>query len=227
MSTNLSISSKTSTNTSSSNTAPYWVKATSGSVGSILTALAVTPLEVVKVRQQQQGSASSSTGSLPSNVSLCPRGCGTFVLNNGISDCVLPKSAVPYFDATSGNLKAISSSSSSSSSTSCAIPNAERIMTNTATTTTHHHRGGTFSTLQRIFLQEGVSGIYAGLGATLVMGVPNTVLYFVSYDELISRLRNSHSHNNNDRYGNGQEGATWMPAVAGACARLVASLSTA
>ena len=209
--TSTSISSTgTNSHTSNNNTAPYWVKATSGSVGSILTALAVTPLEVVKVRQQQQGSSSSR--SLPSNVSLCPRGCGTFVLNNGISDCVLPKSAVPYFDATSGNLKAMSSNSSNIS---------ERMMHSHTTTTTHHHHRGTFSTLQRIFLQEGVSGIYAGLGATLVMGVPNTVLYFVSYDELISRLRS-----NNRYYGYG-EGATWTPAVAGALARLGASLSTA
>jgi solute carrier family 25 protein 39/40 len=204
-----SCSSSSSSNSETTNSAPYWVKVTSGSVGSILTAVAVTPLEVVKVRQQQQVSATTTSStsfrnsSLPSNVSLCPRGCGTFVLNNGISDCVLPKSAVPYFDAKSGQLKEFSTA------TWNATASAEKSI--------RHHRGGTFSTLRHIFLKEGVSGIYAGLGATLVMGVPNTVLYFVSYDELISRFRN--------RYG--EEGATWTPAVAGASARLLASLSTA
>jgi hypothetical protein len=102
----------------------------------------------------------------------------------------------------------ISSSSSSSRGSN----------TNNTNTTTTTHRGGTFSTLRNIFVKEGMPGIYAGLGATLVMGVPNTVLYFVSYDELISRLRNP-------RYG--YEGANWTPALAGASARLLASLSTA
>jgi solute carrier family 25 protein 39/40 len=206
VSTSMSSDSNSNSNSQTTNSSPYWVKMTSGSVGSIVTALAVTPLEVVKVRQQQQAyntRSTSTTSSLPSNVSLCPRGCGTFVLNNGISDCVLPKSAVPYFDATSGKLKEMTTAS------------AKR-------TTNSNYRSssnsGTFSTLRRIFLQEGVSGIYAGLGATLVMGVPNTVLYFVSYDELISHLRSN-------RYG--YEKATWMPAVAGATARLLASLSTA
>jgi hypothetical protein len=50
----------------------------SGSVGSLVTALAVTPLEVVKVHLQNArpaaGGASSLSAPLPSNVSLCPKG---------------------------------------------------------------------------------------------------------------------------------------------------------
>jgi hypothetical protein len=38
--------------------------------------------------------------------------------------------------------------------------------------------------LRRIFVKEGFAGIYAGIYPTLVMGVPNTVLYFVMYEEL-------------------------------------------
>ena len=68
--------------------------------------------------------------------------------------------------------------------------------------------------LRHIFKTEGVAGIYAGLAPTLVMGVPNTVLYFVSYDELIARFRT-------------ESNATWIPAAAGSAARLVASFSTA
>ena len=31
---------------------------------------------------------------------------------------------------------------------------------------------------------EGVRGLYAGLGPTVIMAVPNTALYFTAYDEL-------------------------------------------
>lgn len=54
----------------------------SGSVGALVTSLAVTPLEVVKVRQQA--------------ASTCPD-CGNFVLNNGLMECVVSKESVPYF----------------------------------------------------------------------------------------------------------------------------------
>ena len=73
-----------------------------GSIGSVVTALTVTPLEVVKVRQQMSAHPApppvASCSSLPKNVAPCPKGCGTFVLNNGIMDCVLPRSAVKFFD---------------------------------------------------------------------------------------------------------------------------------
>lgn len=117
---------------------PYWVKILSGSVGSTLTALVVTPLEVVKVRVQSQPVGYHS---LPSNVSLCSRGCGTFVLNNGLGDCLLPKSAVPWFDS-KGELK-------------------EKAHVSEKTK-------GTMSMLRRIFTKEGFSGLYAGIQPTLV-----------------------------------------------------------
>jgi len=53
----------------------------SGSAGSLLTALAVSPLDVVKVRQQ----ASSST--------RC-NSCGTLLFHNGLMDCVVSKDVV-------------------------------------------------------------------------------------------------------------------------------------
>jgi solute carrier family 25 protein 39/40 len=56
----------------------------------------------------------------------------------------------------------------------------------------------------------------AGLAPTLVMGIPNTVLYFYAYDELSTQL--------NRRY---PEDRTYIPSIAGASARFIASLSTA
>ena len=159
-----------------------------GSIGSIVTAIAVTPLEVVKVRQQ--------VSTLPSNVAPCPRGCGTFVLNNGLMDCVLPRSAVPYFDQYGRYC-------------SEAFPRISR---------THPIDIGTFGMLRRIFVMEGITGIYAGLAPTLVMSVPNTVLYFTSYDEIVARLRRRMSHS--------KFSDAWIPLVSGALARLLASTVT-
>ena len=63
-------------------------------LGSIATTLAVTPLEVVKIRQQSAGPPPlhniPPTSFREVKVSLYPAGCGAVVLNNGLMDCVLP-----------------------------------------------------------------------------------------------------------------------------------------
>ena len=136
---------------------------------------------------------------------------GTLVLNNGLMDCVLP------IEATS-----LRRSLSSSIST---IPKT----------------GGTFSTLLSIARNEGYSGLYAGLRPTLVMSVPNTVLYFTAYDELSIRMRQNHATMNAGK--NSREDTTtiicassleedarkqdYIPLIAGSTARLIASLATA
>ena len=53
----------------------------SGSIGSIVTALAVTPLEVVKIRQQTTATTKVARSACPS--------CGTFILNNGLMECIV------------------------------------------------------------------------------------------------------------------------------------------
>ena len=166
----------------------------SGSVGSIITSLVVTPLDVVKVRVQANSMEGGTVGSTPSslrNVVPCPRGCGTFILFNGQMDCVLPKSAVSFFDPSSGKLTQQARSAADL---------------------------GTFRMIRRIFATEGLSGIYAGLTPTLVMSVPNTVLYFSAYDESVWQLR---------RLLSSDSSKSWIPLVAGGSARLVASTVTA
>jgi solute carrier family 25 protein 39/40 len=205
----------------------------------MITALAVTPLEVVKVRQQFAAAASSTStngGSngqpVPNNVTRCPRGCGTFILNTGLGEYLTPKNKCGYFDTATGALKQ-----------STEITNSR----------------GTLRMLRSIFKNEGLPGIYSGLGPTLVMGtydidccyvstffqadnyttiirvlrmpeknclnsflcvafgkgVPNTIIYFYSYEELASKLRQHYPTE------------PTVPAIAGAAARFVASLSTA
>jgi solute carrier family 25 protein 39/40 len=177
----------------------------SGSIGSIITSLAVTPLEVVKIRIQANSAESTAasvarttatnTNRLPLNVQACPQGCGTFVLNNGQMDCILPKNAVFFFDQT-GKLTQ---------------------QARTSFTGANAHQLGTFGMVRRIFLEEGFNGIYAGLRPTLVMAVPNTVLYFSAYEEIVWRLRKEAA----------DPSTVWIPLVAGASSRFLASSFTA
>jgi len=169
---------------------PLWVRIVSGSVGSTLTALVVTPLEVVKVRQQFQSPTPSTVSSPISTktVEKCPS-CGVFVFNNGLKECLLPRNLVPYFDPITGALKENASVSKSK---------------------------GTISMVRSIFRTEGLAGIYAGLAPTLVMGIPNTVLYFASYEEFRERIKESHLIS-----------SALSPAVAGAAARLMTTIATA
>jgi solute carrier family 25 protein 39/40 len=194
----------------------------SGSIGSIVTALAVTPLEVVKVRQQAESPSITleQQPALPPKVKPCPRGCGTFVFNNGLQEYVLPKSAVPYFDKT-GRL-------TEKARTSC-------WPTTPASTSPRSRPLGTFAMVRRIFANEGFGGIYAGLSPTLVMSVPSTVLYFTVYDEIVSRLRHRQYHRH-DIIHNQSKGhnshhtiplSWWIPLVGGATARLLTTLAVA
>lgn len=178
----------------------------SGSVASIVTSLVVTPLEVVKVRLQANIGESSNT----SKVIPCPRGCGTFVLYNGQMDCVLPKSAVQFFDA-SGHL----------------TKQAKDLLSNTP------RSYGTFAMIRRIFSREGLSGLYAGLAPTLVMAVPNTVLYYSAYDEIVWNLRKIRTSSSSSSSSTHQSSVSsspsfdWSPLLAGASARVLATSVTA
>jgi len=177
------LSSTKSTNTTT-NSASISTRLISGSIGSIVTALTMTPLDVVKVRQQI---ASFTTTTTIKNKQSCPS-CGTIVyIHNGLMECAIcPTTIRPI----------ITSCSSSSSKTT---------------------NRGIFATMQRIFVKEGLGGIYAGLGPTLVMSIPNTVLYFATYDEISSNLKQRLENNKK-----------WcIPLVAGSGARLLASGITA
>lgn len=63
-------------------------KILSGTVGSFLTAFAVHPLEVVKVRTQAQKRSPSS---------VVRGSCDCVILNNGLGDCLLPKNSMGRF----------------------------------------------------------------------------------------------------------------------------------
>ena len=82
----------------------------------------------------------------------------------------------------------------------------------------HPAPGNTLQVLRQIYGAEGVQGLYRGLRPTLVMAVPNTMLYYTCYDELVQKLRANflpaHLHG-------------YAPLISGGGARLLASSATA
>lgn len=206
---------------------PLAVRVLAGSVGSIITALVVTPLEVAKIRAQISFPTvgdHSSTG-LPRippalgadgankikrarmiTAPVCPKGC--MVLFNGHMDCFVTKESFPSaFDAPNSPGKV-------ATATTAAVPRSST---------------GVFSILRKIFVQEGFTGIYAGLRPTLFMAVPNTVLYFSAYEELIWRLRHNAiaGDDDDDDVQLLPSSAWYYPLIAGGVARTVASSVTA
>ena len=221
---------KSSSSSSSSSLLP---KILSGSIGSMAVALAVTPLEVVKIRQQMSSSPSSSLNIRPTSFRGIRVGClacqecgSTILLNNGLMECVLPLS-------------------SSAAAAAAAALTATPATRTPATIASRQEMGTLSSTLVSIFKHEGIAGLYAGLRPTLVMSVPNTVLYFTAYDELSLRMRelNNNYHQPQQQQQHQQyqyqyqstytvtatDAATQaaIPLIAGSTARLLASLVTA
>lgn len=200
----------------------------SGSIGSVITSLVVTPLEVVKVRTQAAGALGTGVSVLtvgralvtPNPVSSVPiqlpsKSCSWFVVFNGHSDCLLAKKAVPFFETTAASSYRHAASSDK--------------------------RLGTFAMVRRIFATEGFSGIYAGLRPTLIMAAPNTVLYYTAYEEIVWKMRHfellhrisgdpmstispQQQQQNKQRYNHTE----WLfPLLAGGTARLISSTVTA
>ena len=196
----------------------------SGTIGAVVTSLVVTPFEVVKVLTQSAPSVSSTskgaTSRTKTNLVPCPKGCGTFILYNGHTDCVLSKSSVPYFNKTTGESIAEGIIHETSKASTSAVKNVRSL--------------GTIAMLQRIYAQKGLRGVYAGLRPTLIMAAPNTILYYTAYEEIVWQMRQSIRHhpkskNNPIPFSSFLErNENWLfPLIAGGSARLVSSSLTA
>ncbi|GLD93764.1 hypothetical protein PINS_up002369 [Pythium insidiosum] len=74
---------------------------------------------------------------------------------------------------------------------------------------------GTLHALQHIFRTEGIAGLFAGLSPTMVIAVPSTVLYYVTYDMMLSSGREHLS-----------QWESVLPLAAGSSARIVAATAT-
>ncbi|KAI1401447.1 mitochondrial carrier [Hypoxylon fuscum] len=163
--------------------------------GSLLTSLLVTPLDVVRVRLQSQGSSqpaadfqriavSSPNAFRPSNLGVTSC-CREVFFNNNSEVCL----AGPI-----GNLTA---------SGECAVEEVQKRTFNS-----------TFDGMKKIARHEGFTTLWRGLSPTLVMAVPANIIYFTGYEWLRSSKASPVNKITRDEYA---------PLVAGASARTIAA----
>ncbi|XP_058060638.1 probable mitochondrial glutathione transporter SLC25A40 isoform X2 [Anopheles bellator] len=80
------------------------------------------------------------------------------------------------------------------------------------------HFTGTIDAFSKISRHEGVRSLWSGLGPTLVLALPTTVIYFVAYEQFRIRLKELHQ----SRKGKDAELPFWLPLTAGGSARVLA-----
>lgn len=161
-------------------------------------ALAVTPLDVAKVRLQNAAPSQqpavhnavyhSSSSSGAHHAQLCPSGCGALV----------------WKDARYRG-RNMSSVAAEQHHAALQQQQSERSIT-------------TLQMLRKIWTEEGIAGLYRGIRPTLLMSLPNTMIYYTCYDELVQYVRASVLP------------AAWQgyaPLVSGGAARWLSSSATA
>lgn len=79
------------------------------------------------------------------------------------------------------------------------------------------HFNGTVDAFMKISRFEGAGALWSGLAPTLVLALPTTVLYFVSYEQLRLRLKEF-----NRRRTGSTELPLWVPLMSGCMARVLA-----
>ncbi|KAI8624071.1 mitochondrial carrier [Xylariaceae sp. FL1651] len=153
--------------------------------GSLLTSLLVTPLDVVRVRLQSQGSSpqpgadfqklavSSSNAFRPSNLGVTACCREVFFMNNNAEVCV----AGPRIEGLNG------------AAAECAVEEAQK---RTFTST--------FDGMRKIARNEGFTTLWRGLSPTLVMAIPANIIYFTGYDWLRYNKSSPISKFNRDDY---------------------------
>ncbi|KAK3718646.1 Carrier protein, mitochondrial [Vermiconidia calcicola] len=174
-------------------------KMLSASIGSILTSLLVTPLDVVRVRLQSQQGPSPSSARLPSFVQLPPNlgvtACcrEVFWVQNQSQFCVANASPSPAHVIDEAVIS------------DCAAEETQRRTFNS-----------TLDGMRKIARNEGARTLWRGLSPTLAMAVPANVIYFAGYDWLRSSPRSPMSGWVSDAYA---------PLAAGSAARVLAAVA--
>ncbi|KAG8899482.1 hypothetical protein FRC01_010498 [Tulasnella sp. 417] len=170
---------------------PVAAKTLAAATGATMTALTMTPFDVIKTRLQTQPldgpssssgagssssfastSASSSRGGVvccqPANVP-CVRYYSTIALQNASSTSYAPSSRA-YFDFRSGRPPQV-----------VCLWDAEGHLRSERCT-------GFWDAALKVWRAEGVRGLWKGVGTTLVIAVPAQTVYMVTYDTLRKTL---------------------------------------
>ncbi|KAI0014886.1 mitochondrial carrier domain-containing protein [Xylariomycetidae sp. FL0641] len=138
--------------------------------GSLLTSLLVTPLDVVRVRLQSQGSSTQPAADVqkraisspnvfrPSNLGVTACCREVFFMNNNAEVCIAGT-----------RMEGLSIGQANE----CAVEEAQKRTFNS-----------TFDGMRKIARNEGLTTLWRGLSPTLVMAVPANIIYFTGYDWL-------------------------------------------
>ncbi|XP_032674907.1 solute carrier family 25 member 40-like [Odontomachus brunneus] len=81
---------------------------------------------------------------------------------------------------------------------------------------------GTIDALIKISKTEGLTSLWSGLSPTLILAVPATIIYFVSYEQLRLYLKDTYNKKFRGKTIN-MEQPFWIPMVAGGTARIWAA----
>ncbi|XP_012231199.1 mitochondrial glutathione transporter SLC25A40-like [Linepithema humile] len=81
---------------------------------------------------------------------------------------------------------------------------------------------GTVDALIKISRNEGIISLWSGLSPTLVLAIPATVIYFVSYEQLRLYLKDKYNKEFKKRRTNVEQ-PFWIPVLAGGTARIWAA----
>ena len=136
-------------------------KMLSACVGSIMTTMVVTPLDVVKIRLQAVAESSSIVVRAGVDPAVC-KTCSHYTFSNGLMEHVVHKSYSSQFSS-----EALKKSLNPNSSI--------------------------FTVMNKIVRTEGVTALWDGLAPTLLMAIPNTMIYMVLYDEFCHRILPSYN----------------------------------
>lgn len=82
---------------------------------------------------------------------------------------------------------------------------------------------GTMDALVKISRKEGVTSLWSGLSPTLVLAVPATIVYFVSYEQLRLYLKDKYNKDVKKNVSNITQ-PFWVPMLAGGTARIWAAV---
>ncbi|XP_066138225.1 solute carrier family 25 protein Shawn-like isoform X1 [Euwallacea fornicatus] len=81
------------------------------------------------------------------------------------------------------------------------------------------HFSGTLDAFIQISRHEGITSLWSGLSPTLVLSIPATICYFVTYEQL--RIKLKAKYNSNRLPNEILQQPFWIPLISGASARMV------
>nr|CAH7747447.1 unnamed protein product [Callosobruchus chinensis]CAH7750987.1 unnamed protein product [Callosobruchus chinensis] len=81
------------------------------------------------------------------------------------------------------------------------------------------HFNGTLDAFIKIGKTEGITSLWSGLSPTLVLAIPATIVYFVVYEQLRLKLKDTY---NKQSFGEKQQ-PFWIPLASGATARVISA----